>query len=234
MTEYWKSNAMHWCELCRVWMNDTKAAKLNHERGAKHQENLAKKLRDMSRRADAEKSEKARAAATMDSIEQAARKQYEADQQAAQEQAGKWVWNEGSGYYYNAKHNWYYDHKAQWYYGGNPPAWTQTPSIPSAANFGAAPHEGGNVPQKAAAAGAGPGPGSRAAAGPPSNSSQAAETAASGPNVKVIKKVVQLPSHPLATTGGHQMPVSGRIGGAKGVGSSAERAVDHQKVSGWY
>eukprot|EP00879_Flechtneria_rotunda_P006873 GHRR01007218.1.p6 GENE.GHRR01007218.1~~GHRR01007218.1.p6 ORF type:complete len:106 (+),score=36.63 GHRR01007218.1:149-466(+) len=104
MTEYWKSNAMHWCELCRVWMNDTKAAKLNHERGAKHQENLAKKLRDMSRRADAEKSEKARAAATMDSIEQAARKQYEADQQAAQEQAGKWVWNEGSGYYYNAKH----------------------------------------------------------------------------------------------------------------------------------
>jgi hypothetical protein len=31
---------MYWCELCRVWMNDSKAAKLNHERGAKHQENL--------------------------------------------------------------------------------------------------------------------------------------------------------------------------------------------------
>ncbi len=33
---------MHWCDLCKVWMNDTKAAKLNHERGMKHQENLAK------------------------------------------------------------------------------------------------------------------------------------------------------------------------------------------------
>lgn len=38
----WKSNPMYWCELCRCWMNDTKAAKLNHERGAKHQENLAR------------------------------------------------------------------------------------------------------------------------------------------------------------------------------------------------
>jgi uncharacterized membrane protein len=42
LLQYWKSNAMHWCELCRCWMNDTKAAKLNHERGAKHQENLAR------------------------------------------------------------------------------------------------------------------------------------------------------------------------------------------------
>jgi hypothetical protein len=33
---------MYWCELCRVWMNDSKAAKLNHERGTKHQENLAR------------------------------------------------------------------------------------------------------------------------------------------------------------------------------------------------
>lgn len=41
-TQYWKSNPMYWCELCRCWMNDTKAAKLNHERGAKHQENLAR------------------------------------------------------------------------------------------------------------------------------------------------------------------------------------------------
>lgn len=40
--QYWKSNPMYWCELCRCWMNDTKAAKLNHERGAKHQENLAR------------------------------------------------------------------------------------------------------------------------------------------------------------------------------------------------
>lgn len=42
LLQYWKSNAMYWCDLCKCWMNDTKAAKLNHERGAKHQENLEK------------------------------------------------------------------------------------------------------------------------------------------------------------------------------------------------
>ena len=33
---------MYWCDLCKCWLNDTKAAKLNHERGSKHQENLAR------------------------------------------------------------------------------------------------------------------------------------------------------------------------------------------------
>jgi hypothetical protein len=48
-----------------------------------------------------------------------------------------------------------------------------------------------------------------------------------------VKKVVQLPSHPLAGVGGHAMPVSGRIGGAKGVGiadPAAAAAADAQKV----
>jgi hypothetical protein len=63
-------------------------------------------LRDMSKKADAEKAQQEHAVAAMDSIEAAARKQYEADQAAAQAQAGKWVWHEGSGYYYNATHRW--------------------------------------------------------------------------------------------------------------------------------
>lgn len=63
----------------------------------------------MSRKADAEKNQKQQAAATMDSIEAAARKQYEADQAAAQAQAGTWVWNADSGYYYNAVHRWVAD-----------------------------------------------------------------------------------------------------------------------------
>jgi len=33
---------MHWCDLCKCWMNDSTKARLNHERGSKHQENLAK------------------------------------------------------------------------------------------------------------------------------------------------------------------------------------------------
>jgi WW domain-binding protein 4 len=45
LLQRWKSNPMYWCELCRVWMNDSKAAKMNHERGTKHQENLARSKR---------------------------------------------------------------------------------------------------------------------------------------------------------------------------------------------
>jgi hypothetical protein len=58
----------------------------------------------MSKKADAEKQQQEHAVASMDKIEAAARKQFEADQAAAQAQAGKWVWHEGSGYYYNATH----------------------------------------------------------------------------------------------------------------------------------
>jgi hypothetical protein len=65
---------------------------------------LLPELRDMSKKADAEKQQQEHAVASMDKIEAAARKQYEADQAAAQAQAGKWVWHEGSGYYYNATH----------------------------------------------------------------------------------------------------------------------------------
>ena len=31
---------MHWCDICRCWMNDNKQAISNHERGMGHQENL--------------------------------------------------------------------------------------------------------------------------------------------------------------------------------------------------
>jgi hypothetical protein len=61
-------------------------------------------LREMSRKADAEKRGKEQATAAMDSIEKAAKEQFEKDQQAAKAQAGSWVWNESSGYYYNALH----------------------------------------------------------------------------------------------------------------------------------
>ncbi|KAF6262025.1 hypothetical protein COO60DRAFT_1699474 [Scenedesmus sp. NREL 46B-D3] len=238
MTERWKSNPMYWCELCRVWMNDSKAAKLNHEHGAKHQENLARKLRDMSKKADAEKQQQEHAVAAMDTIEAAARKQYEADQAAATAQAGKWAWHEGSGYYYNAAHRWYFDVKTSYYYGGEPVTWTQQPSLPSAAMFGVAPFEGGDAAAQtaakaaaaAAAAGKGAAAGGAAGGGKPA-AGAAAAGAAGREGVKVVKKVVQLPSHPLAGVGGHAMPASGRIGGAKGVGIAdpAAAAADAQK-----
>lgn len=33
---------MYWCDVCKCWLNDTKAARLNHERGAGHQAKLEK------------------------------------------------------------------------------------------------------------------------------------------------------------------------------------------------
>eukprot|EP00878_Enallax_costatus_P038951 GHUV01044455.1.p1 GENE.GHUV01044455.1~~GHUV01044455.1.p1 ORF type:complete len:253 (+),score=70.32 GHUV01044455.1:439-1197(+) len=187
---------------------------------------LFAELREMSRKADAEKRQTEQAAATMDSIEAAARKQYEADQAAAQAQAGKWVWNADSGYYYNATHRWYYDHKAGWYYGGDPVEWTQTPSIPSAAMFGTAPHEGGDAPQQTATSKAAP---AAAASSRPASAANGA-AAALPAGAKVVKKTVALPVHPQAGIGGHQMPVAGRIGGAKGVGASSGSAADDLKV----
>lgn len=58
----------------------------------------------MSRKADAEKKEQEQTAAAIGSIEKAAQARFEADQRAAQEAAGKWVWTEDSQYYYNAKY----------------------------------------------------------------------------------------------------------------------------------
>eukprot|EP00882_Tetradesmus_deserticola_P019632 GHRQ01021146.1.p1 GENE.GHRQ01021146.1~~GHRQ01021146.1.p1 ORF type:complete len:187 (-),score=75.85 GHRQ01021146.1:271-831(-) len=138
---------------------------------------------------------------------------------------------------------WYFDVKTRYYYGGDPVSWTQQPSIPSAALFGVAPFEGGDAAtqaaaQAAAAAAAASHQGSATAGAAggskPGAGGGAAAAAAAGQGVRVVKKVVQLPSHPLAGVGGHAMPVSGRIGGAKGVGiadPAAAAAADVMKVS---
>ena len=34
---------MYWCDICKVWLKDDAQAKAVHERGAKHQENVAKR-----------------------------------------------------------------------------------------------------------------------------------------------------------------------------------------------
>lgn len=61
-------------------------------------------LREMSKKADTEKATQAAAVAAMDRIEAAAKQQYEADQKEAAAAAGSWVWDDASGYYYNAMH----------------------------------------------------------------------------------------------------------------------------------
>ncbi|GBF95665.1 hypothetical protein Rsub_08647 [Raphidocelis subcapitata] len=241
MTDRWKSNPMHWCDLCKCWMNDSKSSILNHERGAKHQESLAKKLREMAKKADADKIAAKQLAEALGSIEATAAAAYARDQEAAAaaEHAaaaaaaaatGVWEWDAASGYYYNEPHRWYFDPKTRWYYGGEPVAWAQDPpaaSLPAAARFGTAPHAGGpeppfKKPAAGAAAGSGSGAGAKAGGG-----------GGGGVAVTTVKKVVALPQHPQSLIGGHQMHhVGGRIGGAKGVGEGGEEGAKRKRDEG--
>ena len=38
MTEFWKSNAKHYCKYCKVWMQGDKISIKNHEQGKRHRE----------------------------------------------------------------------------------------------------------------------------------------------------------------------------------------------------
>eukprot|EP00878_Enallax_costatus_P034027 GHUV01037631.1.p1 GENE.GHUV01037631.1~~GHUV01037631.1.p1 ORF type:complete len:137 (+),score=56.48 GHUV01037631.1:191-601(+) len=91
--------------------------------------------------------------------------------------------------------------------------------------FGTAPHEGGDAPQQTATSKAAP---AAAASSRPASAANGA-AAALPAGAKVVKKTVALPVHPQAGIGGHQMPVAGRIGGAKGVGASSGSAADDLK-----
>ncbi|KAG2426298.1 hypothetical protein HXX76_013055 [Chlamydomonas incerta] len=226
MTEAWKSNAMYWCDVCKCWLNDTKAARLNHERGAGHQAKLEKKLLDMHKKAERDEHAKQVNEIAMSKIEAAAKKQYALDKKAAEAaaaaEAGQWTWDKGSGYYYNETHRWYYDPKTRWYYGGEPaPAWSQAPPLPTSAMFGTAPHTGGPVPL-GHGPGTAPDAGAEAAGGGASGSGRAA---AAPPGVferKTVTRTVVVPKHPVADIGGHQAPTTGRVGGAMGAGVVVE------------
>uniref|UniRef100_A0A061QZT2 WW domain-binding protein 4 n=1 Tax=Tetraselmis sp. GSL018 TaxID=582737 RepID=A0A061QZT2_9CHLO len=82
MTEFWVSQKRHWCEYCKVWLNDTISARSTHENGVKHQENVARKLREMRQKGDAEKKEQELLKQSWSSIEAKAKAQYEKDIQA--------------------------------------------------------------------------------------------------------------------------------------------------------
>jgi hypothetical protein len=58
----------------------------------------------MAKKADAEKKQEKDALASMEAIEAKAREKFAADEAAAKAAAGSWVWDAGSGYYYNEVH----------------------------------------------------------------------------------------------------------------------------------
>lgn len=180
-----------------MWMQDNPAARATHEKGIKHKDNVAKKLRQMRMTADREVREKEMAASSMASIEARAQKQYVQDMQAAaqaqQMTAGSWALQQDSDLHYNAHHRYYYDRKTQMYYGGVPPAWTNDPPLPSEALYGAA--------------------------GPVVTVASGGEKASS---LQLTHSKADKHFKPLTKIGGYQMPSTGAIGGAKQLASSSQ------------
>lgn len=43
LVQYWVSQSNYWCEYCKVWLKDTVQSRATHEKGVKHQENVAKR-----------------------------------------------------------------------------------------------------------------------------------------------------------------------------------------------
>lgn len=182
------------------------AVKLHHEQGAKHKGNVQRKLSDMRKRADAERREQSQNDTMMAKIEAQARKQYAEDQKEAMGASpppahyGEWTWDPEADLYYNATLRWYYDLKSKMYYGGEPnPEWTDSPPIPLGARYDYVPTCLGSAPASTAPM-------------------TKAHNSVLAPRSVSIGSAIQGSAHPMSAVGGYQMPTTGRIGGAKGVG----------------
>ncbi|XP_071499995.1 WW domain-binding protein 4-like [Diadema antillarum] len=50
MADYWKSNPRKFCDFCQCWFADNKSSIEFHERGKRHQENVAKKIAELRKK----------------------------------------------------------------------------------------------------------------------------------------------------------------------------------------
>ncbi|GLH05158.1 WW domain-binding protein 4 [Gryllus bimaculatus] len=58
MADYWKSNAKKYCDFCKCWIADNKPSVDFHEKGKRHKENVALKLKNISRQSAKDHKEK--------------------------------------------------------------------------------------------------------------------------------------------------------------------------------
>ena len=192
--QFWKSNPNYFCEYCKVWMADNPQVRAIHENGVKHKANVAKKVSDIQRKSVQEQHAKEATERAMASISKTAQQKYEQDkveeEAHRQKRLGSWVFQEDSGYLYNAQLGWHFDLETKLYYGGQPAEWTKDPQIPIEARH----------------------------ATDPKRRSHNVEPPRSPAGLVGGTSTAKHPKHPLAGIGGYQMPKEGRIGGAKGIG----------------
>jgi len=72
MSEYWKSNAKKYCDVCKTWIADNKSSIAIHESGKAHKEKIALKLKEIRKRNDQKNAEENKVNKEMAAIERAA------------------------------------------------------------------------------------------------------------------------------------------------------------------
>uniref|UniRef100_A0A914QA52 WW domain-binding protein 4 n=1 Tax=Panagrolaimus davidi TaxID=227884 RepID=A0A914QA52_9BILA len=72
MSEYWKSNAKKYCEICKCWFADNKISVENHEKGLRHKGAVQARLREVSKKANETERANEKLASTLMQMEQAA------------------------------------------------------------------------------------------------------------------------------------------------------------------
>ncbi|KAI9242306.1 MAG: hypothetical protein BYD32DRAFT_403846 [Podila humilis] len=85
MSEYWKSNAKHFCRFCKIYITDNKASRNIHDNGSKHKENVERFLREQNQRSRDKEYNTAKMDKQMEAIERAAMEQYQRDVEAGLE-----------------------------------------------------------------------------------------------------------------------------------------------------
>ena len=76
MTEYWVSQAKHWCEYCRIYIGGSKQSIAFHEAGKKHKEIVELSLKDMRMRGREKRKQDGDFKREMEKIERNAMKDY--------------------------------------------------------------------------------------------------------------------------------------------------------------
>lgn len=198
-------------------------------------------MRNQATRASQQKQHMER---SMAAIEAAARKQYALDKQAEEQHqksqqtdpphgnlddSNPWEYHHESGYYYNAVHKWYFDHQSRMYYGGDPPDWTDKPTIPAEAVYGV-----GDTKDRQPSAMPTPAPSPASASMGTKMTTHPSPSVGASSRKKPYQTVfpgqkIQAHAHPLGGVGGYQMPRTGRIGGAKGIGYASSGARDSKQ-----
>ncbi|XP_058835524.1 WW domain-binding protein 4 [Topomyia yanbarensis] len=79
MADYWKSNDRKYCDFCQCWIADNKPSIQFHESGRRHQQNVQKRLTDITRNSYKQQKEQGKIDAELKKMNDAAMKAYMQD-----------------------------------------------------------------------------------------------------------------------------------------------------------